>query len=182
MRRLGAELGVAAMSIYEYFSSKEEILDALVDAAAAEITLPEVDGQWRVQISALTLELMRALERHPSGILIRFTRPILSRQAMLVTERGMAILAHGGFSRADAARAYRTIFLYAFAYASFSGDATGERGERMGAEAAIKSLPETDYPAVRVAASELAATMAGEDQFRWGLDRLLDGLEALRCE
>ena len=40
MRRLGAELGVEAMSLYRYFPSKAALLDAVVCRMLAEIALP----------------------------------------------------------------------------------------------------------------------------------------------
>jgi len=178
MRRLGAELGVAAMSLYEYFASKEELLDALVDRATEEIALPSTEGDWRPRMTELAEELRRVLERHPSGVLIRFTRPMLSPGAMRVTECAMQILQSNGFARVDASRAYRTIFLYTFAYASFSGQQE-TTARTATAEAALLALPAEDYPTVRASASELAQTMSGDLQFRWGLDRILDGLELL---
>lgn len=178
MRRLGAELGIAAMSIYEYFASKEELLDALVDRATEEISLPDTAGNWRLRMTELAEELRRVLERHPSGVLIRFTRPMLSPGAMRVTERAMQIFQGGGFARADAARAYRTIFLYTFAYASFAGHREG-MDRNVAPESALLALPADAYPTVRAGARELAQTMAGDVQFRWGLDRILDGLEPL---
>ena len=181
MRRLGGELGVAAMSLYEYFASKEELLDALVDRATEEISLPGTDGHWRLRMVELAEELRSVLERHPSGVLIRFTRPMLSPGAMKVTESAMQILQGGGFSRADAARAYRTIFLYTFAYASFAGG-RGDVDTTATAESALLTLPADTFPAVRAGARELAQTMVGDVQFRWGLDRILDGLELSRSE
>ena len=41
MRRLGAALGVEAMSLYHHFPSKEELLDGLVATVLSEVPLPE---------------------------------------------------------------------------------------------------------------------------------------------
>ena len=40
MRRVGAELGVEAMSLYHHIANKEALLDALVDRFFSEIELP----------------------------------------------------------------------------------------------------------------------------------------------
>ena len=40
-RKLGAELGCEAMSIYHFFPSKRHLLDALVDHAVASIAMPD---------------------------------------------------------------------------------------------------------------------------------------------
>lgn len=41
MRRLGAELGVEAMSLYHFFPGKQHLVDALVDHAIASIEFPD---------------------------------------------------------------------------------------------------------------------------------------------
>jgi AcrR family transcriptional regulator len=40
MRRLGDELGVEAMSLYNHVANKEDLLNGMVDAVFAEIELP----------------------------------------------------------------------------------------------------------------------------------------------
>ena len=40
MRRLGEELGVEAMSLYNHVANKDEILDGMVDLVFGEIDLP----------------------------------------------------------------------------------------------------------------------------------------------
>ena len=40
MRRLGAELGVEAMSLYKHVANKEEILDRIVELVVGEIEIP----------------------------------------------------------------------------------------------------------------------------------------------
>ena len=41
MRRLGAELGVEAMSLYKHVANKEAILDGVVELIVAQIEIPE---------------------------------------------------------------------------------------------------------------------------------------------
>jgi TetR/AcrR family transcriptional regulator, tetracycline repressor protein len=42
MRKLGGQLGVEAMSLYRYVSSKEDLLSGLVDPAQADGATAEV--------------------------------------------------------------------------------------------------------------------------------------------
>ena len=44
MRRLGQELGVEAMSLYNHVANKEDLLDGMVDAIVAEIE--RTDDRW----------------------------------------------------------------------------------------------------------------------------------------
>lgn len=101
---------------------------------------------------------------------------MLTPGALRITELAMQSLQAAGFSASEAARAYRTVFLYTFGFASFAPDGPGEELERQTA-AALLSLSRQEYPAITAAPRELAATMRGDEQFEWGLQRILDGIE-----
>src|SRR3954466_1280852 len=49
MRRLAQELDVWPMAVYRYFRDKDELVDALVDHAAARMELPGAEGHWRAR-------------------------------------------------------------------------------------------------------------------------------------
>src|SRR6059036_795279 len=65
MRRLAEELGVGTMTLYGYFRSKNELLDAVVDAAVAERGPFRFEGTWQEQIRRLMHGSRRRLGRHP---------------------------------------------------------------------------------------------------------------------
>ena len=47
MRRLGAELGVEAMSLYKHVTNKEEVLDGIIELVVGEIETPRVGADWK---------------------------------------------------------------------------------------------------------------------------------------
>ncbi|MFE6227515.1 TetR/AcrR family transcriptional regulator [Streptomyces sp. NPDC057854] len=67
MRRLAAELGVTAMSLYWYVDTKDDIIEYAIDTVYGEIDLAAVDEgrDWRERLTVLTLEYRRMLVRHP---------------------------------------------------------------------------------------------------------------------
>ncbi|MFF0729256.1 TetR/AcrR family transcriptional regulator [Streptomyces sp. NPDC004134] len=66
MRRLAAELGVTAMSVYWYVDTKDELLELALDHAYAELDLPAEDGaDWAAQLRQLAHEHRRILVAHP---------------------------------------------------------------------------------------------------------------------
>jgi AcrR family transcriptional regulator len=176
MRRLAAELGVGTMTLYGYFRKKEELLDALVDAAAEEIEIPSGRRGWKSELRALMEAIRKALMEHPAGVLLRQKRPMWSPSALRVSEAGIRALRKAGFSRTDAARGYRSLFNYTFGFAAFSPAEVSAKTTAQ-ALAALAALPDDQYPAQKEAASELAEAVGGEAQFLYGLDLLLDGLE-----
>lgn len=176
MRRLAAELGVGTMTLYGYFRSKDELIDAAVDAATDEAPIAIGGGTWKEQLRRLMRGVHEHLGRHPSGVRIRLVRPMLSPRALQITEAGLTILEGAGFDRANAARAYRALFTYTFGFASFNSPENPEEAKRR-TKAALTALPPDEYPTLSEAASEAADTVAGDAQFGFGLDRLLDGLD-----
>ncbi|MEU6325936.1 TetR/AcrR family transcriptional regulator [Streptomyces sp. NPDC047049] len=68
MRRLAAELGVTAMSVYWYVDTKDDLLELSVDAVVGEMTLPDPSdsgADWRDQLRTLAVGYRDMLLRHP---------------------------------------------------------------------------------------------------------------------
>ncbi|MEU3606574.1 TetR/AcrR family transcriptional regulator [Streptomyces sp. NPDC035033] len=67
MRRLAAELGVTAMSLYWYVDTKDDIIEYAIDTVYGEIGLAAVDEgrDWRERLRTLALQYRRMLVRHP---------------------------------------------------------------------------------------------------------------------
>jgi AcrR family transcriptional regulator len=179
MRRVGAELGVPTMTLYGYVPGKQGLLDLIVEQAVDEIELPTAEGDWRLRLKELLCEIRRVLARHPVGIRMRLDRPIISAAALRTLELALTILGRAGFSRRAAARGYRTLFLYTFGFAAF-GDPRNAEETKRASRTVASSLPPDSFPAVRAAAAEIAETMAGDEQFEYGLDLLLDAMAATR--
>jgi AcrR family transcriptional regulator len=179
MRRLAQELGVTPMALYFHFHSKDELIDAVVDLGAREMSLPSERGPWKRQLGLLMDEIRRGVERHPGALRMRLGRPLMSPGVMRGPELGLRILLRAGFSRNDALGAWRALFSYTLGFASFSSESSTAAARRH-ARVAIAGLPEDEFPALIAASAEVVAAMGGEAQFEFGLRCLIDGLEA-RC-
>jgi AcrR family transcriptional regulator len=176
MRRLAAELDAGTMTIYGYFRDKDELLDAVVDAISRQAPLPKLSGTWREQLRQLVMRWNANLNHHPGIVRLRLERPILSPGALRITENGLRILEDAGFTPAEAAQAFRTIFLYNFGSAVFNPpDRVPEAQQAVRVAAA--ALPPDHYPRVLGAVDEMAEVMDPAMQFERGLDLILDGLE-----
>jgi AcrR family transcriptional regulator len=177
MRRLADALGVGKMTLYGHVRSKDELIDAIIDVAVGLADPPETRGPWRDQLGALMRATHRNLNAHPALVAIRFTRPIVRPDSLRFGEAGMRILHAAGFDSDEAARAFRLLFTFVFGYAGLSPETTVEEARRQAA-VAIAGLSPDEYPNLTGAAGPFSAAMAGEEQFEYGLERILDGLEA----
>ena len=179
MRGLAERLGVGTMTLYGYFRSKDELLDALVDAAVMETPLSPSEGDWTDQLRTVAHAARQGLLRHPSLVELRVRRPVLRPEALRFGEAVLSILRTAGFEIDEAVAAFRLLFTYTVGFAALSPEDSTE-SDRAAARAAIGSLPPDEFPALTEARDAASAAMGGEEVFADGLDRIIDGLAARR--
>jgi len=88
MRRLAAELGVGAMSLYRHVSGKSDLVTQMADLVIGEEKLPDPGPpDWRAKLELVARLQWRLYRRHlwlPR--VISFTRPLLAPNLMACTE------------------------------------------------------------------------------------------------
>lgn len=67
MRRLGEDLGVEAMSLYNHVANKEDLFHGMVDAVFTEIELPSHNDDWKTAMRKRSISFRAVLSRHPLG-------------------------------------------------------------------------------------------------------------------
>ncbi|MBV2366541.1 TetR/AcrR family transcriptional regulator C-terminal domain-containing protein [Streptomonospora nanhaiensis] len=185
MRRLAARLRAGTMSLYEYVSGKEDVLDLALDAVLGELPPAAPDTPWRAAVTAQAAQSRRVMLRHPWVPALVGTRPLLGPNALAASERFHAALAATGLDDRRVAAAVSAVTGYVDGYvlkealwrarhrdpaaeADLRGRVWAHIGERADA-----------YPALGLYA-RLAAEGATDfdTQFRIGLDIVLDGIAA----
>ena len=84
MRRLGQELSVEAMALYNHVANKDDLLNGMVDAVVGEVDLTDgADGDWKMAARNRILAARRVMRRHPwaSAVIASRTDASLSREA-----------------------------------------------------------------------------------------------------
>ena len=179
MRSVAGELGVEAMSLYHHVASKDDLLDHLADWVFTEIALPGTDDPWRPAMADRAASARRALARHPWALgLIESRRsagPALLRHHNAV----LGCLRANGFPVALAAHAFSAIDAYVYGFVLTELNLPMEPGERVEDFVVEIGLPVDDYPFL---AEMLAEQVSGRDyaygdEFEYGLDLILDGIE-----
>jgi AcrR family transcriptional regulator len=176
MPRLAEALGIGTMTLYGYFRSKDELLDAVVDAAVQPRAAAPRDGSWQEQLRAIVSGVHDALERHPALVEIRLRRPVLRPEALRFGERCMQLLLAAGLSPDDAAAAFRLLFTYVFGFAALS-PSRDRAASRTATAAAVRRLPADRFPALTTHGAAFSEAIAGQRPFDYGLDRIIDGLQ-----
>jgi AcrR family transcriptional regulator len=91
LRKVAAVLDAGPMRLYGYLSTKEELLDLMLDEVYAEIPGPE-PGDWRAALRAIAHQLRAAARRHPWFADLVGGRPSLGPHSLAHMEKALAAL------------------------------------------------------------------------------------------
>jgi AcrR family transcriptional regulator len=183
MRRVAERLDAGTMSLYRHVAGREELLDLVVAAMAAEVTVTPLTGDWRVDLAAIARDIRAALVRRPHLTVLLTSRSGGGGAELPMLERTLTVLRAAGFHPRDAVLANHVLGNYVAGAALWEAvgmaGATGEeRAERRRAAAAtIGKLPAERFPSLAWAGGEITAASIDE-RFEFGLDALLDGFAA----
>jgi AcrR family transcriptional regulator len=184
MRRLGQDLGVEAMSLYKHVANKEALLDGMVDLVFAEIELPAAGSGWRPAMRARALSVRAALARHPWATPLMESRTAPGPATLHHHDTVIGTLRGAGFPIALTAHAFSVLDAYIYGFAmqqrSLPFDTVEEAAE-VGRQMFAR-MPEGAYPHLRELTVQHVLQPGYDygDEFEYGLDLILDGLERAR--
>ena len=184
MRRLGDELGVEAMSLYRHVANKDDLIDGMTDAVFAEIELPSGATDWRTAMRERAVSVRAALSRHPWATPLMQSRTSPGPATMRHHDTVIGTLRTAGFSVALTAHAFSALDSYIYGFALQQRSLPFETGEQTAelAEAILAQFPAEAYPhlAELTVQHVLQPGYDYGDEFEFGLDLVLDGLERAR--
>jgi AcrR family transcriptional regulator len=170
MRRLGSELGVEAMSLYHHVTSKEDVLDGVIDLVVGTIELPDVDVDWADWVRQFARTYRRVALEHPHVFRLVALRPLTTAPALRPVEMALQVLRRAGFDGRHALAAFQTLANYTSGFALEEIAAAGGEGSP-----AMATLDPAEFPRLR----ELVhRPMKRDVAFERGLDIIVAGLTA----
>jgi len=101
MRKLGAAVGVEAMSLYNHVPNKDALLDGIHERILLSLDAPTHTRTWQAFVRHQALALHRALQQHPNAIPLFATRPASTSASMDRLERYLEVLSRAGFKPID---------------------------------------------------------------------------------
>lgn len=111
-RKLAAELGCEAMSLYHHFPSKAHLMDALVDACIAAADLPEPGLPWAEQLRAAARGFRRMALRHPKFAPFLMVHRMNTPIGVAYLNRIVGIFRAGGLDDETAGALFRGMSYY----------------------------------------------------------------------
>ena len=184
MRKLGQEFGVEAMALYYHFANKDEVIDGIVDIVFSEIELPTDGVDWKTAMRQRAISMRDVLLRHRWAIDLMESRRGAGPANLRHHDAVIGNLRAAGFENAMVARAYSLLDAYIYGFAltkiNLPFDASEEVAEV--AQGMLQRFPVNEYPnLVAYIAEHLKPGYDYGDDFEYGLDLILDGLEKARA-
>jgi AcrR family transcriptional regulator len=92
MRRVAAELGTGAASLYRYVETREDLLDLMTDATSAEYDPIAPTGDWLADLIGFGEQVRAIFRRHRWLAGLALTRPVIGPNGTALIEHFLALL------------------------------------------------------------------------------------------
>jgi AcrR family transcriptional regulator len=93
MRRVAARLGTGAASLYRYVDNREDLLDLMIDATAAEYHFTPPSGDWLADLLGIGEQARGIMRRHRWLPSLLITRSVLGPNGLVLLEHVLEALA-----------------------------------------------------------------------------------------
>ena len=204
MRKVGERLGKSAMGLYTYVPSKAELLDLMLDTVLGELpTEYPLDKGWRAAVERSARDGWAFYERHPWVLQVAGARSALGPHEFDVYETQLRLFDGLGLTGLEMARAVGVLASFVRGAAKAVSDArTAEQATGLSDDdwwnaraPLLEELQDATWAERYPTISQLSAEQAFDhldrpddttpylvqdalDTFEFGLQRMLDGLEA----
>lgn len=131
MRRLAADLGIEAASLYHHVPNKQAVLDGAVGVMRSEIALPDpIPTGWREIMQAVFEGYLDLLIAHPHML------PFAARHVETDPAEGLPFLIQTGLSPDDAIAVWQCVIAFVVGFATFASRAIVGDVDHLGSELA----------------------------------------------
>jgi AcrR family transcriptional regulator len=188
MARVARELGLTTMSLYRYVASKDELLQLMWNASAVGVETFELEGDdWRSRLRSWIEVQRAAIDTHPWIAQMPMAAPPTAPNSLLFVEKGLEALDDTALAEVDKLRIIGLLSSYSLSEARMADDAAraarraAESGEQLWTfDALLRELVDPDtYPRLHRIAWTEQPSSTEQEEFMFGVERILDGVEKL---
>jgi AcrR family transcriptional regulator len=183
MRKLAAELGIEAMSLYYHVKNKNDLLDGMLDVVYSEFATPQAGDDWRRGLHERAESTRAVLARHPWAISIK-ARTSPGPATLGHLDSVIGCLTAAGFSMPMVGHAMSLVDSYVQGFAQQEAtlplDASGDIGAATEDIIAQQESMQDAFPNLADMAVSLILQpgYAYGNEFDFGLQLVLDGIAA----
>jgi AcrR family transcriptional regulator len=192
MRRLADRLGAGgAMSLYTYVPGKTELVNLMLDAVMGEEASPDGEAEgWRAGLELYARERWRLYHRHPWMLQAPLSRGLMGPNQTASLDSVLSVVSGLGLSEREMVAVVSLVAGYVQGAARTSvdisrlekdTDKTDEQWWATYGELMYSYITDAGrYPTLAsLSSSAWWAFDGAEAEFEFGLERVLDGIEAL---
>ncbi|MER5183138.1 TetR/AcrR family transcriptional regulator [Streptomyces sp. NPDC002896] len=182
MNKVAAEFGVSAMALYRYVPGKSELVDLMVESVLAEAPdLSSAGSDWRDQVREWAHQCWKVYQAHPWGLAATaMRRQVMGPNQLAWLDAALAALEPTGLTAAQRHQVFLLVVglvrNLAQQLLDFDEDHSRE-WNRLTDELLDRHADR--FPALTRAIADGAFAPAAIDPLEFGLDRILDGVQAL---
>jgi AcrR family transcriptional regulator len=188
MRRIAAEIGAGAMSLYRYVPSRDDLIELMADRLMGEIDVTGMpSGDWRADLTRYADGMRGMWLRHPWIATVHRALPSFGPNQLLLIERGMGALdSHVSIDQNLGLMAMLNGYIEAAVRDEISWAEEVRRSGLSESEWMARSSPRIhqlvhsgEYPIfTKIVMEARQPHLSRDDQFRYGLERILDCIAA----
>jgi AcrR family transcriptional regulator len=183
MRRVAREVGVEAMSLYHHVADKDDLLDGVCARVMTDFRIPERDDRpWSERARHGAREWRRVLKSHPNVIALfaERSKPMTEVDSLRPMEYALSLIMESGADEREAVQVFNVLGGYIMGFVMMETGQMFTAGaldaQQPDAAAIAATFPTAQLPCIAAALPHLA-TCDPDEQFEFGLDLLLGGLQ-----
>jgi hypothetical protein len=167
------------MSLYRHVTDKDDLVESVAGEVMGSIAVPPgAADDWETRVVGYLRALRQAAIAHPALGRILSDRGLTIEPVFEQLEQAHAVLRAAGFGDVEAVRAFYTLLTYVFGFVMWELPRVHEQPPAAYEKAwrdSVRALDADAFPNLR-ALQETLTTSASEDQFEYGLERLVAAL------
>ena len=182
MRKLAESLNVEAMSLYNHVQSKDDVLDGMVGLVIEQFELPNPAKNWKKELKTGANSMHAVLLQHRWAAQMLISRVITGDAMMRNADAWVGCLHKAGFSYVMADHAWNALTNHIYGFTLTQINSPLEAADyAKSAEQYLPYVPASDYPHLNgLMQLIISGKHDGINNFEFGLDLILDGLERLK--
>ena len=174
MRKLGAMLGVEAMSLYNHVESKQALFDGVIELLIVQAPYPEqLDGTPREELWAFAHAFRDVLRAHPRVLPLVATSPLRTKASLVMLDRLLETIHQAQIIGVQSIYTLQCIVGFVVGHTLLGTGTQAVAGLEPGPNGPMvwQQFPADQYPRLHMLLPEIAQWNA-EQEFDFGLQAL----------
>jgi AcrR family transcriptional regulator len=176
VRAVAVALEAAPMSLYRYFATKDELVDALLNRVLGRFAPPPETADWLHDLAVFARNHRQLLRNHPWAITPLIGHPYPGANALPIGEVALRILQRAGITGDAAVAAFSGIVALNYGWSSFVLAREAVEAASGGGAVQLPAAP-PEFPLTAAVAGPMNR-YGSEDHYERTLKQLLAGIDA----